>query len=156
MKIQNLENIPYSQQRLFFEDIELKNDNLSLIDYKVSQGAMFYLSDKLESPIFYVQTLTGKLFIFEFKPSMTVGKLKGKIQDKWGAPPDQQRLVFEGTQLEDNYTLIDYNIKFESILILIVRLRGGGGYYYEKEINIKFIKSTKEKTIQKFLSVILN
>ncbi|CAG8691215.1 15907_t:CDS:1, partial [Acaulospora morrowiae] len=140
----------------FVSEKELSNTPMGIHRQKVDMhsfhqinvvGDFFYDSftqghdifDNLQRPkngiLLRVMTITGKCIVIEVGTHAIIDEIKHKIRYIVGIPPDQQRLICNGKQLEDGRTVSDYKIDHGTTIHLVLRLHGGSVivHYLDRE-----------------------
>jgi ubiquitin C len=110
-------------QRLFSE--RALPDESTCRDCQLKDGCVLGLASvPADGKYISVRTLTGRPVVIAVELTDRIEDVKTKIQDKEGIPPDQQRLIYKGGQLEDGNTLGDHAVPFGAVVHFVLRLRG--------------------------------
>lgn len=120
-KIQDKEDIPTVQQILIFDGILLKDD-FTLLHYNIERYSTLQLDlqGRLQDFKIIVKWFPENIILLSVNISETIENIKAKIQNKEGFPIDHQILFCNGIQLENQHTLLDYDIHNDSPIHLVL------------------------------------
>ena len=122
-KIENMDGPPKDQQKLIYDQMELK-DSRTLLYYSIEHESIVHLVMVRGIGMYiFVKNIIDKAYVMKVKPEDTIENIKSKIEYMEGPPPEHQILVFDQKQLEDHHTLSYYNIQHKSTVHLVLRLR---------------------------------
>ncbi|KAK4734085.1 hypothetical protein R3W88_008346 [Solanum pinnatisectum] len=121
--IQEEKGISFKKQKLLNEDGGVMRDAQTLTSAGIDKGSTLILRYAPITQI-YVLTLTNRRFKLMVESDDTIADVKAAIQEKEGIRFHKQRLIYDGRQLEDDRSLVDYGIKYNSQLALVLRLCG--------------------------------
>ncbi|XP_074713941.1 TERF1-interacting nuclear factor 2 isoform X5 [Strix uralensis] len=122
-------------ERLFYEYLQRLESALPPPDLRQIGSVMSSVTSRTRrtragrpdpSPSRAAPTLTGKEIEIDIEPTDKVERIKERVEEKEGIPPQQQRLIYSGKQMNDEKTAADYKIQGGSVLHLVLALRGGG------------------------------
>lgn len=123
--IEEKEKIPINKQKLYFNGIELEDNNRKLSDYEIKNDDSVSLVSLIQEIQVFVKTLNNKSITLKVKLENTVKDLKELIKEKEGHKVEEQRLNFNGKELDNSKTLFEYGVQSESTFHCVTRLKGG-------------------------------
>ena len=118
-------------------EVDALAERLNAIDVDGEPVADMAVDDDVEvtrSRKIKVKMLTGREIDVDVEPTDPVGRIKERVEEQEGIPPEQQRLIFGGKQLADGKTVRESNVTAGSVIHLVLALRGGRCRYIQRFI----------------------
>ncbi|XP_025798259.1 NEDD8-like [Panicum hallii] len=106
-------------------EVDALAERMNAIDVDGEPAADMAVDDVEVARRIKVKTLTGREIDVDVEPTDPVGRIKERVEEQEGIPPEQQRLIFGGKQLADGKTVRESNVTAGSVIHLVLALRGG-------------------------------